>query len=303
MSRLDKYSRTPRVRMQESSGRKLNPLSKLALIFGHPVALIAWLVLGFSSIFVWVFPAQSEIWALVVMRGELHSAEGKITGSRRTNMTEGGSDNRPGTPIWEYQFTFTDGQGTEHAATGYTLGNRFSEGATVAVEYRADRPDYARMEGARMFPWGMGVALVGLFPLAGLVMLFIGLRLGFKRASVLSNGKLAAGKLVEMKPTNTKINNQTVHMLVFRFEVDGQEHTCIARTHRTHLLTDDEEEQIIYNAANPAKSMPVDLLPAGLVAQDDGRIEMRSPIRMLLPLLVPAVVIAVNVAVGYWMLS
>jgi hypothetical protein len=147
------------------------------------------------------------------------------------------------------------------------------------------------------------VAFVFIFPLAALVILVIGLRLGFKRVRVLSNGKLASGKLVDMKPTNTKINNQTVHLLRFSFEVDGQEHMCLAKTHRTHLLTDDEEEQIIYNASNPARSMPVDLLPSGLEAQDDGRIIMRNPARVLLPLLLPAVVIGANVAAAYWVLG
>jgi hypothetical protein len=303
MSNRDRYSNPRRVHIRDGAKRSLSPISLLALTFGHPLAMIGWGVFGFTMIFGWVFGFNSDIVSLFIMRGEKQIVQGVVTERTRTAYSEGGSDNRPGTPVFEYVFSYRDNNNTERYARSFTLGSRYRVGQEVPVEYLVNRPDYARIEGARMRPFGMGTVFVFIFPIVAIGLLVAGMRLGLKRATALSGGQLTTGRLVDKEPTGTKINDQTVFKLTFHFEVDGKQYACIAKTHRTHLLEDDEEEQIIYNPRDPSKSVPVDILPGGMVVDEDGNISSPSPKFILFVLLLPTVAILLQFLMAFLILG
>jgi hypothetical protein len=119
------------------------------------------------------------------------------------------------------------------------------------------------VEGLRKSEFGGGVGMIVLiFPAIGLLMLFFGTKKVLKTIGVLKVGKFAGGKLLGMKPTNTKINDQTVYAMTFEFTAqNGKQYQCVAKTHKTYDLEDDDEEQLFYDPNNPENAVLVDTLP------------------------------------------
>jgi hypothetical protein len=267
MSNLDKYSR----RGAEAAGAlRSAPMSvRLAVVFGGVLQPIGWIVFGFGMIFFWVFAGNADVASIVQFRGKLLTVQGVVTNATATLFSEGGSDDTPGTPVYQLDYEYTDGSGNVRSGQCYTVGLAYNAGAPAPVEYVAENPTLSRIVGSRKKPFGWGVMFVIIFPLMGLALAVGGLWRGLKRGALLTSGKLAYGKLTSKTPTNTKINNQTVYKLTFTFTAeDGNVYQSVCKTHVPARLEDEAEERILYHPGNPARSYPVDSLPAGITLNE-----------------------------------
>ncbi|MBX3459153.1 MAG: hypothetical protein KF696_04175 [Planctomycetes bacterium] len=298
MSNLDKYNR----RSSESAGpaeRGVPAGVRVVALFGGFLQTFGWLWFGFSMISVWALTPLADVSSLWRFHGELLQATGVVTLVSATNYSEGGDDDRPGTPVYAVDYEFRDASGIVRRGVGYTLGSKFNTGMPAPIEYRADNPAVSRIVGERTSPApGWVLLLVGLFPAIGLVLLFFGLREGVRRSALLAHAKLAPGRLIDKSPTNTRINNQPVIKYTFEFEVNGMKHTAIAKSHVGFRLEDEEFEQVLYDPKNPDRNYVVDALPGGVTIRD-GQYVPPSPIKAFLTLLPPLLAVAVNV-IGAW---
>lgn len=301
MSNLDQYARNA----NPQPGRALNPVVTLGIALGGVLSLVGWLLIGFGMIFVWIFGAQSEAFALIDFRGPVRPAQGKVLAESRTSMSEGGSDSSPGTPIFEYAFEYTLSTGMTRQDKCYTLGGQYKPGQEVEVEYVEGPPPRARIKGTRLAPFESWILFVLIFPLFGLVMVSISYMLGLRTLALVKRGKLAMAKLIGKERTNTKINNQMVYKLTFEFTDDnGATQRAIVRTHHTHLVEDQPEERLFYDPQNPTRARMVDLLPRGLTVGEDGTIIAGAPVFMLISaFVVPGLVIVVHALVGWMVLG
>jgi hypothetical protein len=283
----------------------MNPVITLGITLGGVLSLVGWLLIGFSMIFVWVFGAQSEAFALMDFRGPIMPAQGKVLAESQTSMSEGGSDHNPGTPIYEYDFEYTLSTGMTRQDKCYTLGGQYKIGQDVEVEYVQGPPPRARIKGSRLAPFESWILFVLIFPLIGLILVVTSYTMGLRTLALIKRGKLASGKLIGTERTNTKINNQTVYKLTFEFTDDkGATHRATVRTHQTHLVEDQPEERLFYDPQNPTKARMVDLLPRGLTVGADGSIIAGAPVFMLISaFVVPALVIGVHALVGWVVLT
>ncbi len=175
-------------------------------------------------------------------------------------------------PVLAYHFRFSlPDDGKLYEAVCYETGNVSFESNIVVVEYIADNPELARIQGMRT---GILPPLFSLFalPFFGAAV-WLG-RTAWKRGRLITrllpNGEIASGRLVMQNTTNTRINNRSVMACTFEFEVDGEKYRVVGKTHRPEFITDELEERILYDPADPSRAFLFDLLPKKIQAFIEG---------------------------------
>jgi hypothetical protein len=229
----------------------------LQCLFGGMLQQIGWGVMAFGMIFVLVFGSSVDLSKESAFRGELSQVDGIIKGYNET----GAEVNE--TEVVEYVVEYQVGDSTFQDVC-YTSGYPYDEGQTVKVEYPADNPSWARIVGSRVStfpPWIL--LIVGIFPVIGAVMAFLGFRDGIKARSLLGLGKLGQGVLISKEATNASVNDRPVMALTFRFTPEGgrRDFTTVAKTHNTEHLEDDEQEFLLYDPRFPSRAVLLDNLP------------------------------------------
>ncbi len=262
---------------------------RIKLRTGDVMSLIGWACMAFGSIFVWIFVANSELITLVEFRGETAGAEGQVTGVSGTSMSVNEQT------VMRVSFAFTDAAGVERRGSSYTTGSTPS--GRVAVEYLADDPTVSRIRGMNNRPFPAMVAFVLIFPGIGLVFAAMGWRRGGKAIRLLRIGVVGEGTLVSTRPTNTRINKQTVYEYTFEFEVHGRKYRAVGRTHRDEL-TDDEREPLLYDPGWPPNATMLDHLPGKPRIDDEGAITMTWGVGSVAAIALPIAFATVN-AVGW----
>ena len=259
------------------------PLSlRILAVFGG-VVQIGWAVFGFSSIFLWAFGGNAEL----PMLGELALTSGRVTSVKET----GASENK--TRVWANHYEYSV-VGQRFEGVSYSTGSRVSEGDPVVVQYRTGNPSQSRIEGMRRKMFGSGALFVIIFPAIGLVVLAFATRAGLRRARLLKEGILTAGKLVSKQPTNTRVNRRMVWELTFAFTTyDGQAAEAKARTSMTERLEDEEYEPLLYDPLKPSVAYLLDEVPARPQTNEAGELCGR-PLAAAASLILPAIVIVGN---------
>lgn len=246
---------------------------------------IGWAVLGFSSIFFWVFVGNAEL--PFTFRGPIAMAAGKVTSVEQT----GASENKTRVMANHYSFAVI---GRRYEGVSYTTGRRVEPGDLVVVQYRTDDPAQSRIEGMRRKMFGPFVLFVLIFPLIGLVIVVLAMRLGRKRARLLADGVLAEGKLVNRRATNTTVNKRRVYELTFTFMAyDGSQREVKSRTSMTERLEDEALEPLLYSPSDPKLAYMLDEVPSRPEVNEVGELKGR-PLAALASLILPLLVIVGN---------
>jgi hypothetical protein len=108
---------------------------------------------------------------------------------------------------------------------------------------------------------GPEVAVVLFFPLAGLVMVALSLRSGWRELRLLRDGKLALGTLIAKEPTRVSVNKRRVMRMRFAIQTDrGGRQEVVVETQLTAAIEDEPRERILYDPRKPALAVPWDLL-------------------------------------------
>lgn len=253
----------------------------------NAVSQIGFGLLGFSSIFVWVFVANAD-YSFITFRGALGRATGTITRVVDTNAKENRSTVRAN--HFEYSVA-----GERLQGVSYSTGRQVEPGDKVLVEYLEREPQRARISGQRTGTFSPAVMFVLLFPTIGLILVIVGVRWGNKRARLLREGVFTTGVLKSKTATNTRVNNRRVYELIFEFTArDGRRCEAKARTSLTARLEDEREEPLLYNPDKPEDATMLD--DAGGRPQfDESGMLVGRPVAALFSMVLPALVIAANV--------
>lgn len=145
-------------------------------------------------------------------------------------------------------------------------------GSQVVIEYSPSDPQTSRIKGATLSMAGKGVLIpIGVY----LIICLLFLRSYFKtfhKLDLLKSGHFSSAKLESEESTNVSVNEQTVMKLTYSFSRNGITSKYVVKTHNTTLLTDEEEEIILYNPKSMAKvsATLLDELPKGLAIKNDG---------------------------------
>lgn len=220
--------------------RSIPATTRLSILFGGGLNQVGWFIFGFGMIFFWGFVMKVDL-SFIHFSGEITTVEGVATDSFET----GASVNERS--VYENHYRFTDNEGLGFNEFSYATGRGIKVGKSVTVEYPVGEPQYSRIKGMRRKAFGPVLLIVAVVPLAGLIIIFFGIRKALRVLTLLRNGELALGTLVSKERTSTQINDAYVYKLTFSFQdSSGIDHEITEKTHQTHLLEDDNEEYLLY---------------------------------------------------------
>ena len=265
---------------------------RLCILLGGGVSLAGWLVLLVGMVFVWIFGVRTDLPSRYLFRGELGTATAKVTRSRATAFTEGGSRRSRGARVYANEYAFSTPDGKQISGVSYARGAALKPGKEVTVEFPKDEPGLSRIKGMRrgmLSPWA---ALVFVFPVTGVVLVLVGLRKGAQACGLLADGEMGTGVLVSKEPTAARVNRRTVYRLTFQFDArDGQAYQVVSKTHMPERLEDEEQEQLLYDPLHPSYAVMFDSLPGSPTIDSRGQIEPVDPMKLGARLLLPALVV------------
>jgi hypothetical protein len=143
-------------------------------------------------------------------------------------------------------------------------------------------------------------AMILIFPLVGLWFIWTGWQRNQKSIDLLMYGKLTRGEKVSQKPTNTRINKQTVYEYTFSFKAeDGNSYEVTGKTHKTYLLLDEKTERLLYLPQDPSYAALYDIIPHAPRIRKDGNF-MDASLFDLGSLIVPLLSIVVHGGILFW---
>ena len=262
------------------------------VLFGGMVSQMGWFFLGFGLIFVWVFAVHVDFSSLLRPITRQVETRGQVIAVEDTNISEGGDDDTPGTPIYRIAYRFAGPGGRRFEGASYSVGTDLEPGDLVRVEYAASNPETSRILGLRQAPLPLAGLFVVVFPLIGLVMVVYSLMEGIKGIRLLRGGVLAQATLISAEPTSMSVNNRPVIRLTFDFtDADGGLHEVTSRTTQPELLQDQKTESVLYDPRNPEDAVLLDSLPGSPRLTPDGSLGMEAPQSAYLLVIVPAVTV------------
>ena len=165
--------------------------------------------------------------------------------------------------VFEYVYEYETTDGGTYEGSGFVTGYEYEIGDEIEVKYKRNQPELSLATGMRDGAFGGWIALLVLiFPLVGGIMLFFGTKKAVNSIRILKYGEIAQGKFISKESTNVKINEQTVYKLKFEFTAkNGEKYETYSKTHKPHLLEDDEFEKLVYDRDEPENAVLVDTLP------------------------------------------
>jgi len=262
------------------------PLSVgIRVLFGGFNNQFGWIFFGFGMIFVWIFAAHADVASVVLFRLQTRTTIGIVESVQSINASENDVQ------IYEVKYSYFDDLRRQHAGASYTTGD-LGIGARVTVEYVSASPSISRVEGMRREIFGPWAVFPIIFPLVGLGFLYSGIRYGIKANRLLSQGRIAFGKLISTEGTGTSINNRPVLKLTFTFTAnDGLDWEVTAKTHEPEDLRDEVEEPLLYDPDDPSYAVLLDDLPGSTEFDSSGRLVAASFLETVKILLVPALTV------------
>lgn len=246
----DKYSRFSR---DPQSARKIPARIARKAFF----SFLIW----FGSIFLISGLLFATVFALAADWSSLKFGKNSPTVTGTVTKIESTSASVNDLPVMAYTFMYKV-NGKEYQSVSYSEKHSFEVGNPVEVEYLRPEPQTSRIKETRRGLFGIGfLPLLLIFPGIGGVFVWLGIRKGLHNVAMLRYGKITYGQLINKVSTNTRINNQTVYKLIFRFEANGAEYEAIGKSHQPARMEDETVEMILYDPARPTRSVVVDEMP------------------------------------------
>lgn len=259
------------------------------VLFGGMVSQMGWLFLGFGLIFVWVFAVHVDFSGLLRSITRQVETRGQVIAVEDTNLSEGGDDDTPGTPIVRVAYAFAGPGGRRLEGASYSAGTDLRPGDLVRVAYAAANPENSHILGMRQAPLPPAGLFVVVFPLIGLVMVVYSLMEGIKGIRLLGGGVLPQATLISAEPTSMSVNNRPVFRLTFDFtDADGGLHEVTSRTTQPELLQDQKTEPVLYDPLHPDDAVMLDALPGAPSLTPEGSLGIEAPQSAYLLAIVPA---------------
>ncbi|MCH2042598.1 MAG: DUF3592 domain-containing protein [Saprospiraceae bacterium] len=242
--------------LRESPPRALSRFTYITILCGGILTQIGSLFL-FIGLLVSAFVIpNSEVKYLFTSDGEWQTTTGKIIYIEQTSAEVNEQ------PIFKYTFNFNvNGQAIENSSYG-SLYPMLDVNTIVEVEYKSEAPSNSRIKGMNREIFATWIAFILLFPFIGLLVIFGGLYNNKKVLDLLKKGKFTRGTLLESRPTRGRVNYRPIMEYTFQFEAQNQTFTAKCNTHKYHLVENEEQEIILYDAENPETNIIYDAVPA-----------------------------------------
>lgn len=263
--------------------RRVSDKMVLSLCFAA-LGQVGWLVLGFSSIFVFAFDLPALVVDLTRSDEGALVVPGKVVAVANTSMRINKVAVRRVSFTWELDRS-------AHRSDSFHTGDPgLAPGKIVDVIVSPRDPTTAVIRGMRRTVPSRGVVFVGVFPLVGLALALGGVRRGLRHARLLREGEPAKGKLVGQRGTGVYVNKQPVIEYTFSFRTrSGEERTASVKTSEAGKILDEREEPLFYDPRDPDRTVLLGSLPGDPRVDDEGN--FTAPGFVWLRLIMPVVVV------------
>ena len=170
---------------------------------------------------------------------------------------------------YEFGYHYTvDGK----AYIGKSFGEKgnFNPGDAVTIQLAKEDAAISRIKGTvnykMPFFW---MALILLFPLAGIFAVRKGISTGAQNILLVTNGVATIGKLVRQETRRSSSSNgkgtNVKYLLYFQFTTkDGKTVETLVETYKPNKLLDEKEERLVYDPSNPGSAVLIDTLPSAV---------------------------------------
>ena len=251
---------------------------RLKILFGGSIIQVLYGVFSFLMIFVFVFVRDADF-------SDFTLASSVNTKGSITNITETNSRvNRRYVFAFDYTFLVND---KIYNNTSFSTDKPKTN--EVTVEYSAKNPRNSRIMGMRQKTFPIYVALIGIFPIVILLILFFGLKSNLKAISLLKNGEIGYTKLLRTETTNVRVNNRPVIRLFYEFEdKNGKKYEFSYKSHEPEKITDEAQEMLFYDANNPKRNVLKDSLVTKIVLKDNNSFKSPSFFQAIILLILPS---------------
>jgi hypothetical protein len=250
---------------------------------------IGWILFGFGTIFVWGFALQADFSGWRFRAGSVAQTAGQAVGCVQTHFTEGGSETRRGTPIYENHYRYMIA-GQEVEGVSYAEG-RCVTGGTVTVEYLLAEPAVSRIAGMRRRPLSPLAGLVLVLPATGLIMVITALVKGRRSVWLLREGLPAEGRLIDKTPTRMRVNHRVVYRMTFEYTALSGARRATVRTHEPERFEDEPRKLLLYDPVDLDKAQLLLSFPRTIALDGGGQPVAHGSLAFLL---LPALVILGN---------
>lgn len=165
--------------------------------------------------------------------------------------------------VLEFGYTYTHPKtNVSYRGVSYDVNYDLNVDDRVTVEYIENKPHKSRIEGMSSAPMSWWILLlISIFPMVGLIMVYVAFKAWLKKIRVLRNGIVGKGKFNRIEPTNTTVNDKMVYKIIFDYEVSGKQYQTFAESTNTEKFTDEEFEPLVYHKYKPQMAIMVDDLP------------------------------------------
>ena len=226
---------------------------KLSVMFGGVMVIIGFAFTFLGLVFIISFALSVDYNGLKI------SDDSPITSGQLTNVSPTNSYVND-IQVYEYSYEYSV-RNQKYTGSSFKPGKYEIE--NISIQYVEKTPEISKIEGmeSNTFPMWFFL-LMGIFPVVGSLMLFLGLKKRLFYLKVLQIGKVSFGVFDRMETTGASVNEQQVYKLFFNYVVEDQKvYQAFGETHKVHKLKDEQFEPLVYNSANPTEAIMIDGLP------------------------------------------
>jgi hypothetical protein len=260
------------------------------MLFGGAASQIGWFLLGFGSIFFWIFAWHADLSGWRFRPGSVAQTSGDALGCSDTHYHVGGTESHRGTPVYKNSYRYTV-NGNRYEGASYATGRCVTDGS-VTVEYLLSQPEVSRIMGMRrdlLSPWTI---LAALLPGAGLALVIAGLVKGRRAVRLLRDGLPAPARLIKKASTGATTFGHADYRMTFEYSAQsGAIGRVTVRTHLPERLEDEQRELLLYDPSAVASAVLLDDLPGTVSVDETGQPKAGGSRRFLL---LPALTILGN---------
>jgi len=261
-----------------SPPRTISPLFQIQAMLGGTGAQIGWLLLGFGSIFFWVFASNADLSGWRFRGDTLARTSGVALECRQTGFSEG--DESQSQAIYRNLYRYAV-EGQPFQGVAYAV-DRCVPGGPVAVEYLRLDPGVSRIEGMRRRPLSPWATLVAVVPAVGLCLVIGGLVKGRWNLRLVRHGLPAAGRLVEKVATRSSTMDHPDYRMAFEYTAqNGFAGRATVRTNQPERLEVGPETLVLCDPADLSNALVFRSLPGDVVMDREGQPARRGPLGFL----------------------
>ena len=279
--------------------RHLSLYSQAVLLCSGIYSTIGWLFLGFGMIFFWIFTYNSSAMLWFSPSVDWENSQGIIKKIKNTNASENDEN------IYSVTYTyFVDGQ--EYTGKGYIIDDDFIEGDEVDVQFAPNNVVRSRLKNGRQKMFSAWTFFVVIFPLAGLGMLYYGVKTNYKALKLIKTGNFSTGQMLYKEPTGSSVQinevDYPIYKYDFQFFAKGRERIATCKTYKANLVEDEVQEFILYDYVDPSINVVYDAIHNAPEFDNLGQMK-QVPIKKAYLLIAPILTLLVHIPWAYFVLS